>query len=115
MTMRSWIRDLFARPVTRPIRKAPHRARLALEALEDRWCPSTIVVNSALDNVNDANITGPTITLREAVNYENANGGGAITFDPTAFPTATPQTINLAFGQLELTDQTGETAINGPP
>jgi fibronectin-binding autotransporter adhesin len=112
MSIPSWIRSLFTRPAARTIRKAPRRARLSLEALEERWCPSTIVVNSALDNVNDANITGPTITLREAVNYANANGGGAITFDPTAFPTATPQTINLAFGQLEL--MTGTETITGP-
>ena len=114
MSIRSWIRNLFTRPAPRTIRKTPRRFRLSLEcSLEEAAvCPSTIVVNSALDNVNDANITGPTITLREAVNYENANGGGAITFDPTAFPTATPQTINLAFGQLEL--MTGTETITGP-
>ena len=33
MMMRSWIRHLFARSVTRPIRKAPHRFRPALEVL----------------------------------------------------------------------------------
>jgi hypothetical protein len=40
MTTRSWIRKLFARPVTPPIRKRPHRARLAVQALEDRTVPS---------------------------------------------------------------------------
>src|SRR5262245_32475521 len=40
MTLRSWIRQLFARPVTRPIRKAPARCRPALEALEDRALPA---------------------------------------------------------------------------
>ena len=64
-----------------------------LLVLEDRRMLSTVVVNSPLDNVNDAVITGPTVTLREAINYENANGGGSITFDPTAF--STPQTIDL--------------------
>ena len=38
MTMRSWIRNLFTRPVTRTIRKAATPARPALEVLEDRWC-----------------------------------------------------------------------------
>src|SRR5262249_30800867 len=42
----------------------------------------------------------PTITLREAINYDTAHGGGAIIFDNDVFNT--PQTINLAFGQLEL-------------
>jgi hypothetical protein len=46
MTPRSWIRTLFARPVTRPVRKAPARCRPALEALEDR-APPTITPTSA--------------------------------------------------------------------
>jgi hypothetical protein len=36
MSMRSWIGNLIARRVSRPIRKAPHRFRPAVEALEDR-------------------------------------------------------------------------------
>src|SRR5215472_693350 len=47
MSMRSWIRDLFARPSTRPIRKAPRRARLSIEALEDRTVPSVSVLNNS--------------------------------------------------------------------
>ena len=35
MLMRSWIRNLFARPATRTIRNAPRRTRLRIEALED--------------------------------------------------------------------------------
>ena len=59
MTMRSWIRKLFTRPVTRPIRKAPRRHPPGLEALEDRTVPSTFTVL----NTND---TGAG-SLREAV------------------------------------------------
>ena len=33
MSMRSWARRLFVRPATRPIRKAPFRARLTLEGV----------------------------------------------------------------------------------
>jgi hypothetical protein len=40
MTMRSWIRNLFARRTPRTIRKTPDRLRLNLEALEDRLAPS---------------------------------------------------------------------------
>jgi hypothetical protein len=40
MMTRSWIRQLFARPVTRTIRKAPHRVRLTLELLESRLAPA---------------------------------------------------------------------------
>jgi hypothetical protein len=39
MSKRSWIRNVFNRPVTRPIRKAPPRIRLGVEALEDRISP----------------------------------------------------------------------------
>src|SRR5262245_29557880 len=39
MTARSWLRSLFTRPVTRPIRKRQVR-RPALESLEDRTVPS---------------------------------------------------------------------------
>ena len=41
MTAHSWIRKLFARPVTRPSRKTPIRrsSRLAIEPLEDRVVP----------------------------------------------------------------------------
>ena len=42
MTTRSWLRTLFAHPVTRLIRKAPARCRPAIEALEDRTAPSTV-------------------------------------------------------------------------
>ena len=51
MTKRSWIRNLFTRPATRPIRKAPPRARLAVEALEDRTVPSTFTVLNTLDDI----------------------------------------------------------------
>jgi hypothetical protein len=50
MTTQSWIRSLFARPVTRPIRKVRHGARLALEALEDRTVPSRLIGPGLLDS-----------------------------------------------------------------
>jgi hypothetical protein len=49
MTAKSWIRNLFARPVTRTIRKAPHRVRPALEVLEDRTVPSRLIGTGLLD------------------------------------------------------------------
>ena len=57
MTTQSWIRNLFVRRVT-PIRKAPRRARLVLEALEDRWVPSTFTVNSIGDTGTGTGVTG---------------------------------------------------------
>jgi hypothetical protein len=106
MTTRSWIRKLFARPVTPPIRKRPHRARLALQALEDRTVPSTFTVTNLLDD-------GSVGSLRWAVGQANATGGDqTVDFDPTVF--ATPQTITLAGSQLELTDTTGIETITGP-
>jgi hypothetical protein len=82
MQKRSWIRQLFARPHT--IRKAPHRFHPGLEALEDRWVPSTIVVN----NPTDTPVAG-LIDLRQAIVQANTNGGAErITFDKTVFKTA---------------------------
>src|SRR5262249_30094510 len=52
-------------------------------------------------------------SLRWAVGQANMTGGDeTIDFDPTVF--ATPQTIILSMGQLELTDTTGTEAIIGP-
>src|SRR5262249_6286024 len=108
MMKRSWIRNLFGRPVTRTIRKVPHRARPALEVLEDRCVPSTIVVT----NPTDTPVAGK-IDLRQAIVQANTNGGAeTITFDPTVF--ATPQTITLSGTQLELSDTTGTETITGP-
>jgi hypothetical protein len=71
MMKRSWSRRLFARPVPRTIRKAPHRFRPAVEVLEDRLVPSaTIVVN----NPTDTHMAGQT-DLREAIAQANTNGG----------------------------------------
>jgi predicted outer membrane repeat protein len=61
MKTHSWIRNLFARPVTRPFRKAPCRARPTLESLEDRCVPSTLTVTKSGDDVTDHH------TLRYAV------------------------------------------------
>jgi hypothetical protein len=62
MAARSWIRNLFARPATRTAHKAPHRARLAVEGLEDRLAPATFTVDNVLDD-------GSTGSLRWAVGH----------------------------------------------
>jgi hypothetical protein len=107
LTTLSWIRNLFTRPVTHPIRKVPHRVRLALEALEDRCVPAMIVVN----NPTDTPVAGQT-DLRQAIVQANSIGGAeTIMFDSSVF--ATPQTITLTGTQLELTDTTGTETITG--
>jgi CSLREA domain-containing protein len=60
----------------------------------------SLVVNSTADNVNDDNVSGPTVTLREAVNFANTFGGAA---DITFAPALAGQTITLDGSQLELT------------
>ena len=50
MSMSSWIRSLLTRPATRTIRKVPFRARLSLEALEDRLVPSSSTYGDALNS-----------------------------------------------------------------
>ena len=109
MTKRSWIRNLFTRSATRPIRKAPRRVRLGVEVLEDRWVPSTMIV---VNNPTDTPVIGQT-DLRQAILQANTNGGDeAIVFDSTVF--AMPQTITLSGSQLELSDTTGTETITGP-
>ena len=46
MTLRSWIRQLFARPATHPARQAPPWGPPATESLEER-APSTLTCNPA--------------------------------------------------------------------
>src|SRR6516165_5437474 len=107
MTTRSWIDKLFAfHPGQRTNRRGPRRARLGLEALEDRRVPSTFTVNNLLDD-------GSVGSLRWAVGQANSNpGNNTINFDKTVFKT--PQTITLSGSQLELTDTTGTDTITGP-
>ena len=49
MTMRSWFRKPFTRPITRTIRNAPRRFRLTLDTLEDRLVPASL--NSTIDSI----------------------------------------------------------------
>ena len=84
------------------------RLRPTLLLLEERKLLSAIVV----DNPTDTPVTGH-IDLRQAIGMANTNGGiETITFDSTVFGTA--QTIELASGQLELSDTTGTETITGP-
>ncbi len=81
------------------------RSRPRLEWMEDRTLLSTFLVSNAGDS-------GPG-SLRQAILDSNAHqGANVITFDPTAF--ATPQTITLTSGQLELSDTSGTETITGP-
>jgi hypothetical protein len=103
MTAQSWIRSLFARRVTRLIRKRAHCASPTLQALEDRLLPSFTVTN-LLDD-------GSVGSLRWAVGQANSTNE-TINFDPTVFKT--PQTITLTGSQLELANTTGTETIQGP-
>src|SRR5262249_55536471 len=75
MTTRPWIRNLFARPATRTVRKVRHRPSLTLEALEDRWVPSAVIDTEPPQVFAPANITrinGP------------GQAGAVVPFTPTA-------------------------------
>jgi parallel beta-helix repeat protein len=82
MTRLSWIRKLFDRPVTRPIHRGPHRARLAVDALEDRWVPSRLLGTGLLDagsvaTPSQANSTGGTVVTGSSTSTIPSNGGPA--------------------------------------
>jgi predicted outer membrane repeat protein len=79
MTLRSWIRNLFARPATRLLRKAPYRGRLIVEVLEDRTVPSTFYVNaSAAGAGNGSSWANAYTTLQAALAAAASAGGGLI-------------------------------------
>ena len=73
--------------------------------MEERTLLSGFVVS----NIDDS---GPG-SLRQAIlDANDQSGANHITFDPTAF--ATPQTITLTSGQLELSNTSGTETITGP-
>jgi hypothetical protein len=89
MQLFSWLHKwMTGRPYTRrtPARKPTRRFRPQLEALEDRWLPSTLTV---LNNYDSG--TG---SLRAEI--AAANLGDTINFAPSL----NGQTINLTSGQL---------------
>jgi hypothetical protein len=101
MSMRSWIRGLFARPATRPIRKVPRRARLGLEALEERAVPATFTVLNGLDDGD-----GSLRAAIAAANDETSNPGhDDINFDSGV------TAVSLTTGQLTISS---DVSITGP-
>src|SRR5262245_31759788 len=99
MTTRPWIRNLFARPVTRTIRRAPTGPRLRVEPLEDRCLldatvigtaaadqfhvrpgavPGTVVVSS--DNNTFKPVTLPNLT--GTLTLQTGGGEDTITIEP---------------------------------
>jgi hypothetical protein len=118
--MRSWLRSVFARPVSRPMRQAPARVYLALEGLEERAVPAGIAVTNVNDVVNGdtSSITAledtpgaDGISLREAVTAaKNTGGDNVVAFTGPMFEME--QTITLG-SQLDLTNA-GSITILGP-
>src|SRR5262245_53453656 len=93
MSIRSWLRSLFTRPASRTIRKAPRRARLSLEALEDRVVPATFTVLNGLDD-GDGSLRA---AIAAAANDEvNNPGQDTINFDQSV------TAVTLATGPLTI-------------
>src|SRR5262245_25784763 len=104
MATRPWFRNLFARPVTQPIRQAAARYRPRLEALEDRLAPAAYHVTSLSDD-------GSAGTLRWAITQANANAGadaidfqvsGTITLNGTQLPGFTDAATTTVTGTVTL-------------
>ncbi|MEM8668519.1 MAG: choice-of-anchor Q domain-containing protein [Planctomycetota bacterium] len=76
------------------------RRRLRLESLESRRVLASLVVTTVADDI-DAN--DGLLSLREAINQANLEPGlDTISFDSSVF--SRPTTIDLALGQLQVTD-----------
>src|SRR5262245_32929373 len=81
MTIRSWIRNLFAPRTPRTIRKVPRRRQLYGELLEDRMVPAGFYAATVDDLIRD-------------INLANA-GGGSNTITLTA-PNTSPYALTTA-------------------
>jgi hypothetical protein len=97
MAKLSRVRNLLACYLARPIRKAPPGARLAVEALEDRWLPSRLFGAGLIDDgsiatSSRANSTGGTVVT----------GSSMSTLHVSASPHSAGAPLQLAGG-------------NGPP
>jgi hypothetical protein len=98
MTPRSLIRQPFARPTTRPIRKAPARCRPALEALEARLAPAIKLTYGGLGTALSlqelaGGATPPTVSISEPLLNQLRIDLGAQTFDPQS----TTQAMGLTY------------------
>jgi sugar lactone lactonase YvrE len=93
MTPRSWIRQLFARPITRPIRKAPAWCRPTLEALEDRLAPAVQLtyggLGAALGLRELVSGATPAVTVSEPASNQLRIDLGGQTFDSKSTAQAT--------------------------
>ena len=105
MPTRSWIRSLFARPVTRTIRKAPPRTDLWVEALEDRTVPSRFSLTGLLD-------AGSVAAPAQA---HLAAGANASIFVPTVLPTSFPPTVHVFPTPHSATASPQSASGNSPP
>jgi hypothetical protein len=94
MSLPFWIRRLFARPVSRPARKAPARRRPALEALEDRLAPSVQLTHGGpgpvLSPPAHASGAAPSVTISQPMLGQPRVGP----FDITTFTYQIPAAID---------------------
>jgi hypothetical protein len=85
----SWIRNLLTPPSTRTIRKAPRRAQLALEALEDRTVLSvSAVLNGHTLTTVDSDTSGHIINVNQTATQDQftvqVDAGPISTFNSVA-------------------------------
>jgi len=79
-----------------------------VEILEDRTCPSGLVVTTSSDAV-----LHPGVSLRDAIATANADAAAGLSDKITFDQTLNGATVTLSQGQLELTSGSGTTTIDG--
>jgi hypothetical protein len=101
MTTRSWIRQLFAHPITRPVCRAPARCPPDLEFLEAGLAPAVHLLysgpESALQLQELVGGATPAVAISETTPGVLKIDLGAQTFDPTS--TAAPR-APVSLGRL---------------
>ena len=99
LQFRNWLRHLAGKlgfRISWPKRKEIKPKRPAVEQLEDRLAPATLVVNALADNITDTSH----LTLRDAITLVN-NAGNSNSLGQSSMPSGWASQIAGTFGSSD--------------